>query len=157
MDHDTKIRCTLDALFGVVGLSGVLPVDIQFTLSRKTGRIRMVSHQGVLLCTLKINGSLAITIHFAQMLLSNEKFAKKCCVEVSGEAAPFVIQGRSVFCKHVVSCGEHVKVLSEVPVVFQGQVIAVGKAVLSCDIMMDMDRGVAVKVRDGLKDRIDYK
>jgi len=32
-------------------------------------------------------------------------------------------------------------------------VIAVGRALLSCEIMSDMSRGVAVKVRDGLKGR----
>ena len=41
-------------LFGK-GTSKFLPKDIEIELSRKTGRIRTVSHKGKLLCTLRIN------------------------------------------------------------------------------------------------------
>ncbi len=122
------------------------------TFSRKTGRIRTVAHKGKLLCTLRIDGSLAISTHFAQVLLKNKKF-KENCIEINADAAPFVEQGRSVFCKHVIYCGKNVQISADTPVLFKNKVIAVGRALLSSDMISDFDRGVAIKVRDSLKSR----
>ena len=151
MDHILKLQHSLDALFGN-GTSKLLPKDIEITFSRKTGRIRTVSQKGKFLCTLRIDGSLAISIHFAQMLLKNKKF-KENCIEINSDAAPYVEQGRSVFCKHVVSCGKNVQISADTPVLFKNKVIAVGRALLSSEMISDFDRGVAIKIRDSLKSR----
>ena len=151
MDHIVKLQHSLDALFGN-GTSKLLPKDIEITFSRKTGRIRTVSQKGKFLCTLRIDGSLAISIHFAQMLLKNKKF-KENCIEINSDAAPFVEQGRSVFCKHVISCGKNVQISADTPVLFKNKVIAVGRALLSSDMISNFDRGVAIKIRDSLKSR----
>ena len=64
----------------------------------------------------------------------------------------FVQEGRSqFFCKHVVWCGKNVKISSDTPVLFKNKVIAVGRAILSKEMIDDFDRGVAIKVRDSLK------
>lgn len=151
MDHIVKLQHSLDALFGN-DTSKLLPKDIEMTFSRKTGRIRTVSQKGKFLCTLRIDGSLAISIHFAQMLLKNKKF-KENCIEINSDAAPYVEQGRSVFCKHVISCGKNVRISADTPVLFKDKVIAVGRALLSSDMISDFDRGVAIKIRDSLKSR----
>jgi uncharacterized protein with predicted RNA binding PUA domain len=151
LDHIIKLQHSLDALFGN-GTSKLLPKDIEITFSRKTGRIRTVSQKGKFLCTLRIDGSLAISIHFAQMLLKNKKF-KENCIEINSDAAPYVEQGRSVFCKHVISCGKNVQISADTPVLFKNKVIAVGRALLSSDMISDFDRGVAIKIRDSLKSR----
>jgi len=151
MDNFVKLQQSLDALFGS-GSSKYLPKDIDIILSRKTGRIRTVSHKGKLLCTLRINGSLAISIDFAQILLQSKTFRDNC-IEINKEAAPFVMEGRSVFCKHVVWCGKNVRVTTDTPILFENQVIAVGKAILSSEMISDFKRGVAIKVRDSLKSR----
>ena len=151
MNHILKLEHSLDALFGD-GVSKYLPKDIEITFSRKTGRIRTVSHQGKNLCTLRIDGGLAISTHFAQILLKSKSF-KENCIEVSSEAAPFVMEGRSVFCKHVVKCGKKVQISADTPILFKNKVIAVGRAVLSNEMISDFNRGVAIKVRDSLKSR----
>jgi len=151
LDHIIKLQHSLDALFGN-GTSKLLPKDIEITFSRKTGRIRTVSQKGKFLCTLRIDGSLAISIHFAQMLLKNKKF-KENCIEINSDAAPYVEQGRSVFCKHVVSCGKNIQISADTPVLFKNKVIAVGRALLSSEMISDFDRGVAIKIRDSLKSR----
>ena len=151
MDHVLKLEHTIDALFGN-GVSKYLPKDIETVFSRKTGRIRTVSHKGKLLCTLRIDGGLAISIHFAQILLKSKSF-KENCIEVNKDAAPFVMSGRSVFCKHVVRCGKRVRISADTPILFKNKVIAVGKAILSSEMISDFNQGVAVKVRDSLKSR----
>lgn len=151
MDHYLKLKHTIDALFGS-GTSKFLPKDIEISFSRKNGRIKTVSYDGKLLCTLRIDGGLAISPYFAQILLKSKKF-KENCLEVNQDAAPFVEEGRSVFCKHVVWVGKNIQIASDTPILYQDKVIAVGKAVLSSDMISDFQRGVAVKVRDSLKSR----
>ena len=151
MEHFLKLQQSLDALFGP-GSSKYLPKDIDVILSRKTGRIRTVSHKGNILCTLRINGSLAISIDFAQTLLQSKTFRENC-IEINKDAAPFVMEGRSVFCKHVVWCGKNVRVAADTPILFENKIIAVGKAILSSEMISDFNRGVAIKVRDSLKSR----
>ena len=149
MDPVIKLKHTIDALFGV-GVSKHLPKNLDMTFSRKNGRIRTVSHEDKLLCTLRIDGGLAISPYFAQILMKNKKF-KENCVEINQDAAPFVQEGRSVYCKHVVWCGKNVKISADTPVLFKNKVIAVGRAILSKEMIDDFDRGVAIKVRDSLK------
>ena len=43
------------------------------------------------------------------------------------------------------------RISADTPVLFKNQVIAVGKAVLSYNMILDSDRGVAIKIRDSLK------
>jgi len=149
MDYVIKIKHTIDALFGN-GTSKQLPKNIEFSFSKKNGRIRSVFYDGNLLCTLRIDGGLAITPYFAKMLLENKKF-KENCLEVDVDSKPFVEEGKSVFCQHVVWCGKNIRIADDVPVLFKNQVIAVGKAVLSSEMIPTMKRGVAIKVRDSLK------
>ena len=107
-------------------------------------------HKQKLLCTLRIDGGLAITPYFAQILMKSKKF-KENCVEIDHDSKPFVEKGRSVFCGHLVWCGKNIRIQSDVGVLYGNKIIAVGKAVLSSKMMNSQTRGVAVKIRDNLK------
>ena len=149
MDSILKLKYTIDALFGT-GVSRYLPKEIKITYSKRTGRIQQVFQNEKLLCTLRIDGGLAITPHFAQMLLKSKKF-KETCLEVDEDSKPFVEKGSSVFCKHVAWCGKNILIGADVPVLYKDTVIAVGRAVLSSRMINSLKRGVAVKIRDSLK------
>lgn len=151
MNQIEKLKLTIDALFGV-GVSKNLPNPIEIIFSRKTGRIRTVTHQGKLLCTLRIDGGLAISPYFAQILLKSKKF-KENCLAINDAAAPFVEEGKSVFCKHVVWCGKNIRIAADTPILYKDKVIAVGKAVLSSEMITDFDRGMAIRIRDSIKSR----
>ena len=150
-----KLKHTIDALFGN-GISKNLPKEIEMTFSKKTGRIREVYYDKKLLCTLRIDGGLAISPYFAQILLKNKKFRQNC-VEVNDDSAPFVRDGKSVFCKHVTWAGKNILIGSDVPVLYQNQVIAVGRAIVNSEMMSTLKRGVAIKVRDSLKNSLEQK
>ncbi|MEO9307717.1 PUA domain containing protein [Nitrosotalea sinensis] len=149
MDSVLKIKCTLDALFGQ-GVSKCLPKDVTISYSKNTGRIKHVFQNDVLLCTLRTDGGLAITPYFAQILLKSKKF-KENCLEIDDESKAFVQQGSSVFCKHVTWCGKNILIGGDVPILHNGKVIAVGKAVLSTRMIKSFKKGVAIKIRDSLK------
>ena len=149
MDSISKIKHSIDSLFGN-GTSKFFPKNVEITYSKKTGRIRTVYQNEQLLCTLRIDGGLAITPFLAQLLMKSKSFRENC-VKISEDAALFVKEGRSVFSKHVTWCGKNVRISGETPILFNGKVIAVGKAVLSFEMISDFERGVAIKIRDSLK------
>lgn len=149
MDSVLKIKYTMDALFGQ-GVSRYLPKDLKITYSKRTGRIQHVYHINELLCTLRIDGGLAITPYFAQVLLKSNKFRENC-VKIDDESKSYVERGNSVFCKHVIWCGKNILIGSDVPVLYHDKVIAVGKAILSSRMIKSFKKGVAVKIRDSLK------
>ena len=149
MEPTVKLRHSIDALFGQ-GVSKHLPENIEIFFSKRTGRIREVYHKQKLLCSLRIDGGLAISPFFAQILMKSKKF-KENCVEIDKESKPFVEVGRSVFCGHIVWCGKNIRISGEVPVLYRNKVIAVGKAIFSSKMMKGQTIGVAVKIRDSLK------
>lgn len=149
MDSILKLKYTIDALFGS-GVSRYLPKEIKITYSKRTGRIQHVFQNEKLLCTLRIDGGLAITPYFAQILLKSKKF-KENCLEVDEDSKPFVENGSSVFCKHVTWCGKNILIGTDVPVLYKDTVIAVGRSILSSRMINSLKRGVAIKIRDSLK------
>ena len=145
MDHNLKLKHTIDTLFGP-GVSKCLPKNFEIKLSKKTGRIRAVYDKEKLLLTPRSDGGLAITIHCAKLFLKSKKFQENC-LHIDKESNEFVKDGKSVFCGHVTSCGKNIKIGSDVPVLYKNQVIGVGKSVLSSKMIMSQNRGVAVKIR----------
>ncbi len=147
-----KIARHVDALFGP-DVSEALPRDLQPEFSRRTGRIKNFGIEGRVAATLRTDGGLALTIYGAQYLLDRGAgFAENCVLPVQ-DAIPFVSEGRSLFCRHVEHCGSNVRPGSDVAVVDGRKVIAVGVSLLAHELMKRFDRGVAVKVREGLRGR----
>jgi len=151
LDPKQKIAVSIDAIFGS-NISSFIPVDkFEYTFSKRTGRIKNVLLDNNLVATLRSDGGLALTILGAKLLMQSPNFRENC-VTVSNDVSEFISDGKSVFCKHVIKCGNNVKVGSDVAVLDEdGNVIAVGKAVLSAKMIREFKRGVAVKVREGLK------
>ena len=150
IDPYEKVRRHVDAMFGT-GVSDVLPSDIRFEFSRRTGRIKNFGIGGRLAATLRTDGGLALSIFGAQYLLDNSKQFRDNCIMPIQEAIPFVSQGRSLFCKHVKWCGSNVKVGSDVAIIDNNdKVIATGVAMLSYRLIGQYGKGIAVKCREGL-------
>ncbi len=152
VDPKGKVAQHVDAVFGS-GVSKTLPADLKFEFSRKTGRIKNFSYDGSLLATLRTDGGLALTVEGARFFAKNSPSFRENCVIPVQDAVPFVSQGRSLFCSHVQWCGSNVKAGSDVAVLAGDDVIAVGIAVLPASLMPRFAKGVAVKVREGIKSR----
>ena len=150
LDFRSKVTMSFDYLFGR-GVSRYIPVErLELAMSRKTGRIRSISLEGKHLATFRSNGSIAISIYGAELLVKSPSFLENCVV-VHEEIESFVSDGLSVFAKYVVKCGKKVRPGSEVAVLnSNGKVIAVGKAILSAKMIEEFKTGVAVKVRRGI-------
>jgi conserved protein with predicted RNA binding PUA domain len=152
IDARDKVCRHIDALFGA-SVSDALPTNIQFEFSRRTGRIKNFSIAGRLAGTLRTDGGIALAIAGAQYFLDHSRQFRENCVAPVQEAVPFVSEGRSLFCRHVDWCGSNIQVGSDVAVIDGSKVIAVGVAMLPSRLMKQYGRGVAVKIREGLKGR----
>ena len=145
-----QLSIMVDYLFGK-GVSRALPkAGFRLYLSRRSGRVKLVHHDGKLFATVKPNGTMALSLYGAAVLARSPRFRDNC-VQVSDDVVQFVKGGRSVFNKFVVSAGKNVYPKSEVAVVDgKGKVVGVGSAVLNGRHMAMFKSGVAVKVRAGL-------
>jgi uncharacterized protein with predicted RNA binding PUA domain len=151
-----KISHHLDSLFGS-GVSNALPLEeVQFEYSKKTGRIKNFCIRNQLIATLRTDGGLALTVFGAQELCKTKYFRENCVIP-SQEALPFVSEGRSLFCKHVQWCGSNVKPGSDVAVLESysnnAKVVATGVTLFGNAMMNKYERGVAVRIREGIKSR----
>jgi len=148
-----KIRSIADYQFGKgVGVR-LFPDNVEITYSKRTGRIRHVYLDGKLLATLRpSDGFFSLTVAGAKRMVEKVK-PLRCWVTVSDEAAPFVAEGKSLFAKHVVDADEDIRPHEEVLVTDRGgEILAVGRALLTGREMKAFRRGIAVKVRRGVKE-----
>jgi predicted RNA-binding protein (TIGR00451 family) len=145
-----RISLMVDYIFGR-GASRALPKDgYLFFYSRRSGRVKLIHHEGKIFATVKPNGSMALSTYGAILLSRSPKFRANC-VQVSDDVIGFVKGGRSVFCKFVKWAGKNVYPKSEVAIIdSRGRVVGVGMAVLNGVHMRQFKTGVAVKVRAGI-------
>jgi len=145
-----KIRCIADYQFGK-GVGIVLfPDNVDIVYSKRTGRVRHVYLDGKRLVTLRPrDGFFSLTVLGAKRIVENVK-PLRYWVKVQDYVSSFVAEGRSVFAKHVVDADEEIHPMEEVIVInSEGEVLAVGKAILTGKEMTAFKKGVAVKVRRG--------
>ena len=151
MDGDLRrIRGIAEYQFGQGCGEALFPKGVKITYSKKTGKIRHIYLDGVLLASLRPTDSMfTVTIAGAGRLVSNID-TPGFTATVTDEAAEFVAQGRNVFAKHVVDAGDAIRPGDEVVVLdSKRRVLAVGRALLNREEMLAFNVGVAVKVRRG--------
>jgi predicted RNA-binding protein (TIGR00451 family) len=145
-----RIRSVADYQFGKgVGVK-LFPENVKIEFSKRTGRIRYVYLDGKRLATLRpTDGLFSLSIAGAKRIAENRDSAK-CFVTVKDDVSKFIAEGGDVFAVHVVDADDEIRPKDEVIVVNEnGEVLAVGRAVLSGEEMKAFKTGVAVKVRRG--------
>jgi uncharacterized protein with predicted RNA binding PUA domain len=148
-DERRRLSLMVDYLFGR-GVSKALPEEgFRLVRSRRSGRVKLVFHDGKLFATVKPNGSMALSFYGVTLLSRSANF-KENYVTVTDEAAEFVQAGKSVFCKFVTNAGKNVLPKSEVAIVDgKGSILGLGTAVLNGKFINQFRSGIAVKVRVG--------
>lgn len=155
LNPKVKIHYHIDALFGT-GIYDILAkhhttTDFRFEYSKRTGRIKNFFIKNQLVATLRTDGGLALTIFGATEFLRSQQFIQNCVIP-NEQVLPFVREGRSLFCKHVQWCGSNVRVGSDVAILDGiDKVVGVGRALIGCMYMKSYHKGIAVKVREGIK------
>lgn len=145
-----KIRAIADYQFGRCVGEELFPEGVEISFSKRTGRIRHVYYKGRLLVTLRpTDGLFSLTVEGGRRIMQAKPL--KSWVQVQDDVADFIAKGRSVFAKHVVDCDEEIRPEEEVVAVDgHGEVLAVGRAVLTGKEMKAFEQGVAVRIRCGV-------
>ncbi len=146
-----KIKAVADYLLGKGAGDALLKgKEIRVVKSKSTGRIRNIYVDGVLVASIRASdGYIIPSIEGAKKLLKYMKDPK--VVVVKNEVAEFIAKGRNLFVKHVVRVHPEIRAGDEVIVVDEdGNLVAVGRAVLSSIEMMRAKKGIAVKIRRGI-------
>ena len=120
---------------------------IRYELSNNTNRLRFIYVDDKLFATIRSNGTYALTIHAANILINYSDYMRNC-VMIKNDVEQFIKVGGSVFNKHIIDAGKNVLPDSEAIIINKNKkVIGVGKALTSNDIMKKSDIGAAIKVR----------
>jgi len=148
-----KVRSIADYQFGKGVGDMLFPSNVEIQYSPRTGRIRFIYLNGERLATLRpTDGVLSLSIKAAIFMATKTPFAK-CFVTVKNDVSKFIAAGGDVFAVHVVKVDVEVGAKDEVIALDEdGQVLAVGRTVLSSEEMKAFKTGVAVKVRHGSKE-----
>lgn len=149
-DALNRIRSVADYQFGKSVGAKLFPEDVELIYSKATRRIRYVYLNGKRLATLRpTDGLFSLSIAGAKRIAANSRSAK-CFVTIKADVSQFVAQGGDVFAPHVIEVDSEIRPKDEIIVVSEGgEVLAVGRAVLSSEEMKAFKTGVAVKVRRG--------
>lgn len=145
-----RIRSVADYQFGKGIGERLFPENVKIEYSKRTGRIRYVYLNGKRLTTLRpTDGLFSLSIVGAKRIAEKTE-AANCLVTVQSSVAKVVAEGGDVFAKHIVKADGEIRSKDEVIVVSEaGEVLAVGRATMSCEDMKSFRTGVAVKVRHG--------
>ncbi|WP_161486230.1 PUA domain-containing protein [Candidatus Nitrosocosmicus hydrocola] len=155
----------MDFIFGN-GISSVLSENLDIEYSKKTGKIKSFGINDRLVGTFRTDGGIALTIYGATLFIKQKYFLENCIVPID-DAVSFVSEGRSLFVKHVFSCGSNVKSGSDVAIIDKNEsILAVGRSLFSFDYythnsnqlesgdnIASQIRGIGVKIREGIKSR----
>ncbi len=147
-----RVKAVADMQFGRGAGAALLDGKVELVVSRNTGRIRNVIVDGNHILSMRAgDGFFSLKPAGARMLIA--AFAPpKLRVIVNSDSAEFNVQGRNVFCGFVVDAdpgivpGDEVMVVSE-----KDGLCAIGQAAMTREEMLAFGKGVAVKVREGLK------
>jgi uncharacterized protein with predicted RNA binding PUA domain len=152
-NNQAKIRSIADYQFGKGVGAQLFPDNIEIQYSPRTGRIRFINLNGGRLATLRpTDGVLSLSLKAAQTMAKKTPFAK-CFVIVKNDVSKFIAAGGDVFAVHVVKVDAEVGAKDEVIALDEdGQVLAVGRTMLSSEEMKAFKTGVAIKIRHGVKE-----
>lgn len=145
-----KIRKIAEYQLGRGAGRALFPDNAEVVLSKSTGRIRHIRLNDELLATLRpTDGMFSLAIGGAKRLRRADSI--HYWVTVAKDAARFVMSGKSLFAKHVLDADTAIRPQDEAIVLDKGgNLLAVGKAVLTGSEMKLFKKGLAVRVRRGV-------
>ncbi len=146
-----RLKALADYQFGMGASEALFSGRVSLVRSKNTGRVRNVIKDGKHILSLRASDGL-FTLKLEGAKILKETFpSPKLRIIVSEDSAEFNAKGKNVFCKFVVGGDPEIRPGDEVIVVDEeDRLLAVGKAVLSFEEMVEMNRGIAVKVREGI-------
>jgi uncharacterized protein with predicted RNA binding PUA domain len=143
-----KMTALLSVQWGITEVSRMNLDSMDFTFSRATGKLRHVSRNGEILFTVVPSTGLLTPAYKGGLEILSVGVHEDYIVKMDEDAAEFVAKGKSALAKFVAHANSELRAGEEVLVVdTEGDLLGVGRAVLSGSEMMAFNRGVAVAIR----------
>ncbi len=151
-DDIEGLRRVAEYQFGAGAGSGLFPESGEFSVTRtSSGRPRQIHSESGRIGTYETDGRLRLGTTGGKRLqetLDSPAYR----VVVGDESEPYIRDGRNAFAKFVTEADSAIRPRDEVLVEHtDGSLLAVGRAELSGDGMLDFETGMAVKVRDSIE------
>lgn len=151
-DELRALRTIADYQFGVSAGVALFPTPDQLSIERSsTGRPQQIRRSnGDRLVSVGLDGRFTLGVAGGRCLV-DELESPTGRVVVGDESEPFVRDGKNVFAKFVTSVDGDIRAGDELAVVHEcGDVLAVGRAELDAQSILDFNSGMAVMVRSGV-------
>ncbi|MDD3985223.1 MAG: tRNA guanosine(15) transglycosylase TgtA [Methanobacterium sp.] len=150
IDDREKINYIADYQFGAGAGKALFPGNVKIVKSRKTGKIRHVYEDNMLIATLRATDSVFVPDKEGAIRLHTYFDYPEKRVVVNSDADPFAREGKSIFAKFVIECDSNIRSNDEVLIVNEkDELLAFGKSILCSHEIMDFNTGQAVKTRKG--------
>lgn len=146
-----KVRMLADYQFGRGAGKTLFSESVSFIMSTK-GRVRQILDGDTRIATVKAgSGWLTISIDAARRLHSLFPYPRLRVIVLT-DVSPYIQEGGNVFAKHVIDVDSSIRANDEVLLVDQeDNLLATGRAILGSREMLELNRGMAVDVRWGVK------
>ena len=147
-----RIRAVADYQFGEGAADALFSGKVDLVKSKNTDKIRNVIVDGEHVLSLRAEDGFFSMRPGAARRLMKAFPSPRLRVIVRDDAIPFVKEGKNTFCGFVVAADPELRPMDEVMVVDQKDtLLAIGRAILVPEEMRAMTKGIAVKVREGVK------
>lgn len=148
-----RIRAVADYQFGEGAADALFSGKIELVKSKNTDKIRNIVVDGEHILSLRAEDGFFTMRPGAARRLMKAFPSPKFRVMVKDDAIPFVMEGKNTFCGFIQEADQDLRPMDEVMVVDKNdRLLAIGRAILVFDEMKAMKKGIAVKVREGVKD-----
>ncbi len=146
-----RVEATAAYQFGIHAGKALLEGDVDIETSPRTGRVKTVHADGEhVLSRRPYDGWFTLKMAGATRL-HEAGHHDALTVRVTEDSARFNAEGKSVFAKFVEGCAPELRPMDECLVLDpEGRLAACGRLQVSAREALALERGVAVKVRDGL-------
>jgi 7-cyano-7-deazaguanine tRNA-ribosyltransferase len=146
-----RVKGVADFQFGRGASDILFKGKIELIKSRKTGKIRNVIVDGKHILSMRAHdGLFTLKAEGAKRLHKAFKFPK-LRVSVHEDSAKYNQEGKNVFAKFVLDCDNDIRPMDEVLIVDEkDRLAAIGRALMNREEMLAFQKGIAVKVREGV-------
>ncbi|MCD6502749.1 MAG: tRNA guanosine(15) transglycosylase TgtA [Euryarchaeota archaeon] len=144
-----RLKAIADYQFGPPAGEILFRGNISIERSKTTGRVRMIYKNSLPILFLRPNDGLYTLKYPGGYLLHRLLPEPKMYVIVTRDSAEYNAKGKNVFAKFVVDADKNIRPGDEVLVVSEdGDLVAVGSSRLSATELIELESGLAVKVKD---------
>ena len=147
-----RVKAVSDYQFGKGAGALLLDGKVELVKSKNTDKIRNVLVDGEHVLSMRApDGFFSLRPPGARRLMRGLA-PPKLRVIVAEDSEPYIREGKNAFCQFVKDCDPDLVPMDEVIVVNQkDEMLAIGRAMMSRDEMLSFKKGLAVRVREGVK------